>query len=79
MLEGAHSDVIGVIEHVSLLAQRERENEAHADYCELASVCCVAHSLAQARGLLPRPIAFSNTRLIDGPITTMLLSSPNRI
>ena len=32
MLASAHSDVIGVIEHVSLLAQRERENEAHAEY-----------------------------------------------
>ena len=32
MLAGAHSDVIGVIEHVSLLAQREREDEAHSEY-----------------------------------------------
>jgi hypothetical protein len=32
MLAGTHGDAIGVTEHVSLLAQRERESEAHAEY-----------------------------------------------
>ena len=32
MLARAHGDAIGVTEHVSLLAQRERESEAHAEY-----------------------------------------------
>jgi hypothetical protein len=32
MLANADGDEIGVIEHISLLAQRERESEAQAEY-----------------------------------------------